>query len=53
MANWIARSILAATLIFSSGGMILSVLLGSLAVFFTSEIFRVSAPAHPLDELPS
>jgi hypothetical protein len=60
MANWIARLILAMTLIFTSGSVILFSLLGSLAVLLTSGLIEASAahavpapssPARPLDEL--
>ena len=61
MANWTARLILAMTLIFTSGSVILFSLLGSLAVLLTSGLIEASAadavpasasPGRPLDEPP-
>ena len=57
MANWVARLILAMTLIFTSGSVILFSLLGSLAVLLTSGLIEAPAAdavsaARPWDELP-
>lgn len=47
MADWIARLIVATALIFSSGIVILSMLLGSLAVFFTLGLVSAIAQTVP------
>ena len=48
MAAWIARLMIATTLIFTSGVIILSFLLGSLAMFFTLGLVKTSAHRRSL-----